>query len=156
MRYGYANDVTIQLLLTGLFVTPFTDLTLANHFEIQLMHNYIQIVSSLLNGPLARYAKWRVAHALGMLGTVSPAPRVNDPDMHHGTCVTHVPWYMPGSLTGGFLWSPWWGKHSRHSRRMRNLRFYVSFKRPMADVPDFCGNEHDAATWECNVALSCL
>ena len=22
----------------------------------------------------------------------------NDPDMHHGTCVTHVPWCMPGSL----------------------------------------------------------
>ena len=24
--------------------------------------------------------------------------------MHHGTCVTHVPWRMPGSLTSGFLW----------------------------------------------------
>ena len=23
--------------------------------------------------------------------------------MHHGTCVTHVPWCMPGSLTRGFL-----------------------------------------------------
>ena len=23
----------------------------------------------------------------------SPPPRVSDPDMHHGTCVTHVPWY---------------------------------------------------------------
>ena len=28
-------------------------------------------------------------------------PLVNDPDMHHGTCVTHVPWYMSGSLTCG-------------------------------------------------------
>ena len=44
------------------------------------------------------------AHAPGMLGTFSLPPRVSDPDMHHGTCVTHVPWYMPGSLTGGFLW----------------------------------------------------
>ena len=26
-------------------------------------------------------------------------PLVNDPGMHHGTCVTHVPWCMPGSLT---------------------------------------------------------
>ena len=25
-------------------------------------------------------------------------PLVSDPDMHHGTCVTHVPWCMPGSL----------------------------------------------------------
>ena len=24
-----------------------------------------------------------------------------DPGMHHGTCVTHVPWCMSGSLTGG-------------------------------------------------------
>ena len=26
---------------------------------------------------------------------------VSDPDMHHGTCVTHVPWCMSGSLTRG-------------------------------------------------------
>ena len=26
---------------------------------------------------------------------------VSDPGMHHGTCVTHVPWCMPGSLTRG-------------------------------------------------------
>ena len=25
--------------------------------------------------------------------------------MHHDTCVTHVPWCMPGSLTSSFLWS---------------------------------------------------
>ena len=28
-------------------------------------------------------------------------PLVNDPGMHHGTCVTHVPCCMPGSLTRG-------------------------------------------------------
>ena len=59
------------------------------------------------------------------------APQVSDPDMHHGTCVTHVPWCMPGLLTSGFLWSWWQGKRSRHSRRMRNPRFHVSGKRPM-------------------------
>ena len=26
-------------------------------------------------------------------------PLVSDPGMHHGTCVTHGPWYMSGSLT---------------------------------------------------------
>ena len=26
-------------------------------------------------------------------------PLVSDPDMHHGTCATHVPWCMSGSLT---------------------------------------------------------
>ena len=26
-------------------------------------------------------------------------PLASDPDMHHGTCITHVPWCMSGSLT---------------------------------------------------------
>ena len=42
------------------------------------------------NGPLARYVKLRVALAPGMPGTYSTPPRVSDPDMHHGTCVTHA------------------------------------------------------------------
>ena len=45
-----------------------------------------------------------------MPGTFSPRPRVSDPDMHHGTCVTHVPWCMLGSLTNGFPWSRSRGK----------------------------------------------
>ena len=58
-------------------------------------------------GPLTRYAKLRIAHAPGMPGTFSPPPRVSDPDMHHGTCVTHVLWCTPGSITSGFHWSQW-------------------------------------------------
>ena len=50
-------------------------------------------------------------------------PRVSNPDIHNGTCVMHVPWCMPGSLTSGFIWSRWRGKRSRHSRRMRNPQF---------------------------------
>ena len=42
------------------------------------------------HGPLTRYAKLRVAHAPGMPGTFSPPLRKSDPDMHHGTCVTHA------------------------------------------------------------------
>ena len=82
-------------------------------------------------GPLARYVILRVAHAPGMPGTFSSPPWVSDPDMHHGTCVTHVPWCMPRLLTSGFLWSRWWGKRSRHSRCMRNPQFYLSGKRPI-------------------------
>ena len=63
---------------------------------------------------------------------VSPPQRVSNPDMHQGTCVTHVPWCMPGSLTNGFLSSRWQWKRSRYSRRMSNPSFYVSGKRPMA------------------------
>ena len=56
-------------------------------------------------------------------------PQVSDPDMHHGTCVTHVPWCMSGSPTCNGR-----GKRSRHSRHMRNPQFYVSGKRPMAPI----------------------
>ena len=54
--------------------------------------------------------------------------RVRDPDMHHGTCVTHVPWCMPGSLTRGFFRNQWWGKRSW---RLRNPQFYLCGKRPI-------------------------
>ena len=67
-----------------------------------------------------------------MPGTFSPPRLKSDPDMHHGTCVTHVPWCMPGSLPSGFLWSRWRRKRSRHSRRMCNPQFYVSGKTPIA------------------------
>ena len=56
---------------------------------------------------LLLYVKLQVARAPGMTRTFSPPLPVSVPDMYHGTCVTHVPWCMPGSLTSGFLWS-WW------------------------------------------------
>ena len=73
----------------------------------------------------------RVAHAPRMPGVFSPPLRVSDPYMHHGTCVTYVPWCMSGLLTSDFLWSRWRRKRSRYSRRMRNPQFCVSGKRPM-------------------------
>ena len=68
-------------------------------------------------------------------GTFSPPPWISDPDMHHDTCVRHVPWCMPESLTSGLLWSQWGGKRFRHSRRMRNPQFYVSCKRLVGGCP---------------------
>ena len=65
---------------------------------------YIKLHSSA-HGPLTRYVKLRIAHAPVIPGTFSPPPRGSDPDMHHGTCVTHVPWCMPGSLTSGIIFS---------------------------------------------------
>ena len=78
----------------------------------------------------------RVAHAPGMPGKFSPPPRVCDPGMHHGTCVTHVLWCMPGSLISGFIWGRWRGKRFRHFRCRCNPQFYVSGKRPvMYSIP---------------------
>ena len=77
--------------------------TLAFHSD---PYKWMNIYSSFFrHGSLTRYTKLRVARAPGMPGTFSPPPRVSDPDIHHGTCVTHVPWCMPGSQTSGFLWT---------------------------------------------------
>ena len=70
----------------------------------------------------------------GLPGTLSPSPQVSDPDMDHGTSVTHVPWSIPGLLISGFIWSRWRGKRSRLSRRVRNTSYYLSGKRPMTII----------------------
>ena len=87
--------------------------------------------------PYAPWASYQIriiagCACAGNAGNVFPhcrlqrKPLVSDPDKHHGTCVTHVPWCMSGSLTRGG------GENvSRHSRRMRNPQFYVSGKRSM-------------------------
>ena len=62
------------------------------------------------NGPLTRYVTLQVAHALGMPGTFFLPPQISDPDMHHSTCITQVPWCMPESLTSDFLCSQWRAK----------------------------------------------
>ena len=69
-------------------------------------------------------------------------PLGSNSGMHHGTCVTHVPWCMSGSLTCGAR-----GKRSRHSRRMRNPQFYVSGKRPMAGYQDNSPNKCRQVTY---------
>ena len=54
-------------------------------------------------GHLIRYVKLQFAHAPGMISRhrLQRKPRVSDPGMHHGTCVTHVPWCISGSLARG-------------------------------------------------------
>ena len=56
-----------------------------------------RVTYSYFKGPLTRYAKLRLTHA----PPTSKKPLVNDPGMHYGTCVTHVPCCMSGSLTRG-------------------------------------------------------
>ena len=81
------------------------------------------------HGPLTLgYVKLRVVHAPGMpRHRLQRKPPVSDLGMHHGTCVTHVPWCMSGSLTrdGGE------NVPSIPGTWMRNPQFYVSGKRPI-------------------------
>ena len=72
---------------------------------------------------------------VGNTGNVFPTrrlqkkPLVSDLDMHHGTCVTHVPWCMSGSLISGGR-----GKRSRYSRRMRTCNFSYLARGPCHDA----------------------
>ena len=64
---------------------------------------------SNITTPWASYQIRKIAGCAcaGNAGNVFPRrrfqrkPLVSDPGMHHGTCVTHVPWCMSGSLTCG-------------------------------------------------------
>ena len=56
-------------------------------------------------GPLIRYVKLPVRMRWEYRERFPCHRWLSDPDMQHGTCVTHVPWRMPGSLTSSFLWS---------------------------------------------------
>ena len=42
-----------------------------------------------------------VRNAVNIFPTTARKPLVSDPAMHHGRCITHVPWCMSGSLTRG-------------------------------------------------------
>ena len=84
------------------------------------------------HGPIVRYVKLWVAHAPGMPGTFLPPPtskeiasqrpRHASRRVRHARAVMHV----------GIANPRWRGKRSRHSRCMRNPKFYVSVKRPIA------------------------
>ena len=59
----------------------------------------ISITMHLLNGPLTRYVMHPECRERFSRHRLKRKPLVSDPGMHHGTCVTHVPWCMSGSLT---------------------------------------------------------
>ena len=72
-------------------------------------HDMYYRISTILPSPWASYQIRKIAGCAcaGNAGNVFPCrrfqmkPLVSDPVMHHGTCVTHVPWCMSGSLTCG-------------------------------------------------------
>ena len=72
------------------------------------MHGHIYVKKEMSHS-WASYQIRKIAGCAyaGIAGNVFPRlrlqrkPLVSDPDMHHGTCVTHVPWCMSGSLNRG-------------------------------------------------------
>ena len=99
-----------KLRVTGLNGDRWTPIT-----KCQWHGKWFHLMTSSYKLYLSSWASCQIrkiagAHAPGMPGTFSPPPQVSDPDMHHGTHDTHVPWCMPGSLTNGFLRNRRWGK----------------------------------------------
>ena len=82
-----------------------------------------------LHGPRARYVKLQITYVPGVPETFSLSPRVNNPNIHHSTCVMR----MPGSLTSlpAVPLKSGVGGDGQHSQRMPNLQFYVSGERPV-------------------------
>ena len=62
---------------------------------------WAKVSEEIDHGPLTRIVGCAWARNAGTPPTFSPPPLVSDPSMHHGTCVTHVPWCMSGSRTRG-------------------------------------------------------
>ena len=81
------------------------DLTLSTHWNVP--NNYIVTIQLSISWASYQIGKIAGCACAGNAGIVSPRrrfqrrPLVSDPGMHHGTCVTHVPWCMSGSLTCG-------------------------------------------------------
>ena len=120
------------VLLNCLQSCPFS---YANDWRYCFTHDWLFVDNPHLE--LAQLASYQMRKIVGcasggMPGAFSPPTWVSDPGMHRGTCVTHVPWCMPGLLIRGSLWSRWWEKRSQHHRCMRNPQFCVSVKRPVA------------------------
>ena len=78
-------------------ITPYQTKRQVSHFDWRVKNN-VTIWASYQIRNIAGCA------CAGNAGNVFPRrrfqrkPLVSDPGMHHGTCVTHVPWCMSGSL----------------------------------------------------------
>ena len=133
------NNVTyLYQLIYFSFSFPYSvisDITAIKYHTCDLKPLWLRSWSILVQRSLGHcWDQWASCHirkmafcaCIGNAGNV-----VSDPDMHHGTRVSYEPWCMSGSLTSCFLWNRWRGKHSRHSRCMRNPQFYKSGKRTM-------------------------
>ena len=156
-RYRAPFDVTVMWHRTN----PFMFLQFAWYRTIScdiIVHNgslmawYRQATYYYLNqylprsiwpqGPLARYEKMWVVHAPVMPGTFSRPPSVAGktfpafPTHRRRWRTTGLRCCTVGRRehTGRETVYRWREKRSRHSRRMRNLQFYESGKRPMAPV----------------------
>ena len=87
---------------------------------------------SLAMGLLPYMVKLRVAHAPGMPGTFSPQPTSKEIASYRSRHASRHVRDARAVMHVGINNQRWWGKRSRHSRRMRNPQFCVSGKRQIS------------------------
>ena len=97
--------ITQYATKTGIFIDP--NFRTCNWLHLPTLPMLCAIMCQV--GPWASYQIRKIAGCAcaGNARNVFPRRRfqrkllVSDPGMHHGTCVTHVPWCMSGSLACG-------------------------------------------------------
>ena len=104
-KYEFYMTMTVTMLTqrkTSMMKTYYTKLQITNDTTkniCQICHPHARRGKTVfiftphglifcLQWASCQIAKIACAHAPGMPGTFSPTPRVRDPDMHHGTCVS--------------------------------------------------------------------
>ena len=137
--YLHYNHIQIRCIKSSWYI--FTCLNISIHPALHQPHFSTYAESwprqnYLCNGPLARYANSRVAHAPGMPGTFSPPPTSKKTASWQSQHATRHVRHARAVMHVGIATPRWRGKRSRHSRRMHNSQFYVSVKRPM-DILEF-------------------
>ena len=111
---------------------------LKNRFGIDIVNllSFVYILHMKENDPINFAPRCSLLLYISLYSSHSPypirkinrhqrEPLVSDPGMHHGTCVTHLPRCMSGTLTRDRREIP-----SRHSRCVHNPHFFFG-KRPM-------------------------
>ena len=94
-----AGRYILTSMSSGLIWDPVTILGIWQLMEMDDRHHrllaFMGLLPDTLNCGLRMRRKCFPRHRL------QRKPLVSDPGMHHGTCVTHVPWCMSGSLFSG-------------------------------------------------------
>ena len=126
----YCSDTPMYIIVAGMVNINNPELSMEEATQ-QLVYARLMLCPLKVNEPLARYVKLRVAHAPGIPRTFSPPPiskeSARQRSRHASRYVRHARAVMHAGVA-----NPWWrGKHSRHTRRMRNPQFHVFGKRPM-------------------------
>ena len=102
LRQTALNDILVGRTISWAYRLWYTSVDTSAMARLKF-HNLFSYCRAHFASASYQIRKSRVADAPGMPRTFSPQPTsrkplVSDPGMHHGPCVTYVPWCISGSL----------------------------------------------------------